>query len=236
MTTPDHQSPASRPVSPAARDRIYRSPMGLVGGVLVLALVVWLGCDALFRGHGRTPWLALAVMLLVVPLVAAFTLRPAVFAGEERLRVRNPFRMITLPWGELDSFRSGFSNEALATSGAKYQLWAIPVSLRARKRASHKQARAAAEAARGDRGGRRGGGLFGGGASLSAFGTPTPQAAPAGPIRAETDKIMDDLRDLHDKHAQAEHARGEVTVRWAYEILAPVVAGAVLLGVLLITG
>ncbi|MFF0382631.1 PH domain-containing protein [Streptomyces sp. NPDC004286] len=235
MTTPDHQSPASRPVAPAARDRIYRSPMGLVGGALVLVLVVWLGCDALFRGHGRVPWLALAVMILVVPLVTAFTLRPAVFAGEERLRVRNPFRVITLPWGELDSFRSGFTNEVLATSGTKYQLWAIPVSLRARKRASNKRARAAAEAARGDRGGRRSG-LFGGGASLSAFGTPAPQAAPGGPIRAESDKIMDDLRDLHEKHGRAEQARGEVTVRWAYEILAPALAGAVLLGILLITG
>ncbi|MEW2314965.1 PH domain-containing protein [Streptomyces bauhiniae] len=231
MTTPDHQSPASRPVVPAARDRIYRSPMGLVGGVLVLALVVWLGCDALFRGHGRVPWLALAVMILVVPLVTAFTLRPAVFANQERLRVRNPFRVIVLPWGELATFRSGYSNEALATSGTKFQLWAIPVSLRARKRAANKRARAAAQAARGSRGGPFAGprfGMFGGDASV-------PDVS-AGPARAETDKIMDDLRDLHERHGEAEHAQGEITTRWAYEILIPALAGAVLLAVLLITG
>lgn len=232
MTTPDHQTPASRPVVPAARDRIYRSPMGLVGGVLVLALVVWLGCDALFRGHGRVPWLALAVMILVVPLVTAFTLRPAVFANQERLRVRNPFRVIVLPWGELATLRSGYSNEALATSGTKFQLWAIPVSLRARKRAANKRAKAAAQAARGARGGNRFGGVFGGGGA-SAFG-----AAEAGdaPVRAETDKIMDDLRDLHERHGEAEHAQGEITTRWSYEILIPALAGAVLLAVLLITG
>ncbi|MFD4791024.1 PH domain-containing protein [Streptomyces sp. NPDC058459] len=231
MTTPDHQSPASRPVAPTAKDRIYRSPLALVGGALVLGLVVWLGGDALLRGTGRTPWLVLAVLLLLVPLVIAFTLRPAVFAGPERLRVRNPFRVITLPWGELDSFRSGLSNEVYATSGGKYQLWAIPVSLRARKRASNKQARLAAGATRGG----LGGGLFGGGAALSAFGTPTPQADD-GPVRAETDKIMDDLRELHENHGGTEAAHGEVTVRWAYEILAPALAGAVLLAILLITG
>ncbi|MFG3121288.1 PH domain-containing protein [Streptomyces sp. NPDC048208] len=232
MTTPDHQSPASRPVAPAARDRIYRSPMALVGGVLVLALVVWLGCDALFRGTGRVPWLALAVMILVVPLVTAFTLRPAVFADEERLRVRNPFRVIHLPWGRLSSLRSGYSNEALTGSGTKFQLWAIPVSLRARKRAANKRARAAADAARGTRGGSRFGGVFGGGGA-AAFGAAEAAAAPA---RAESDKIMDDLRDLHERHGEAEHAQGEISVRWAYEILIPALAGAVLLAVLLITG
>ncbi|NEB93279.1 PH domain-containing protein [Streptomyces bauhiniae] len=230
MTTPDHQSPASRPVVPAARDRIYRSPMGLVGGVLVLALVIWLGCDALFRGHGRVPWLALAVMILIVPLVTAFTLRPAVFANQDRLRVRNPFRVIVLPWGELATLRSSYSNEALATSGTKFQLWAIPVSLRARKRAANKRARAAAQAARGSSGPFAGPrfGMFGGDASV-------PDVS-AGPARAETDKVMDDLRDLHERHGEADHAQGEITTRWAYEILIPALAGAVLLAILLITG
>ncbi|MFJ3661914.1 PH domain-containing protein [Streptomyces sp. NPDC090119] len=231
MTTPDHQSPASRPVAPAARDRIYRSPMGLVGGGLVLAIVVWLACDALFRGHGRVPWLALAVLILVVPLVSAFALRPAVFASEERLRVRNPFRVIVLPWGRLASLRSSFSNEALADSGTKFQLWAIPVSLRARKRAANKQARAAAQAALGAHE-PRGGSPFGG-RGAGAFGAEPAMGAPA---RAESDKIMDDLRELHERHGEAEYAQGEITVRWAYEVLIPALAGAVLLAVLLITG
>ncbi|MGW2211140.1 PH domain-containing protein [Streptomyces sp. NPDC001781] len=230
MTTPDHQSPATRPVVPAARDRIYRSPMGLVGGVLMLALVVWLGCDALFRGHGRVPWLALAGMILVVPLVTAFTLRPAVFANQERLRVRNPFRVIVLPWGELAALRSGYSNEALAASGTKFQLWAIPVSLRARKRAANKRANAAAQAARGN------GGPFAGPRSNMFGGNASTPDVSGGMARAETDKIMDDLRDLHERHGGAEHAQGGITTRWAYEILIPALTGAVLLAVLLITG
>ncbi|WP_225825173.1 PH domain-containing protein [Streptomyces naphthomycinicus] len=233
MTTPDHPSPASQPPAPAARDRIYRSPLGMTGGVLLLLLVLWLGFDALFKGHGRTPWLALAGLILVVPLILAFTLRPAVFANADRLRVRNPFRVITLPWGEVASLRSGYTNEVVTESGAKYQLWAIPVSLRARKKAARRRQRAAAEAARGGMPGGRGGrgGGFGAG-GLGGYG----RGADAGSARAETDKVIDELRELLESRGKEASAQGEVTVRWAYEVAAPAVAGAVLLAILLAVG
>lgn len=240
MTTPEHQSPAPQPPVPESKDRIYRSPAGLIGGVLLLGITGWLGVDALVTGHGRTPWLALAALILAVPAIVAFTLRPAVYSNQERLRVRNPLRVIVLPWGEIASLRSGYSNEAVAKSGAKYQLWAIPVSLRARKKAARREARAAADAA-GNRAGRSGGlgglGGFGGGfgGGLGAGGL-RGGTAPEGPTRAETDQIMDDLREMLEHHEQAESAQGEITVRWAYEVVGPVVAGAVLLAILLATG
>ncbi|MGP4083243.1 PH domain-containing protein [Streptomyces sp. KR55] len=224
MTTPDHQSPAPQPPGPKSRDRIYRSPMGLVGGVLLLALAAWLGIDAIVAGEGRTPWLALAALLLAVPLVVAFTVRPAVFAGEDRLRVRNPFRVIVLPWGEVASLRSGYTNEVVTKSGTKYQLWAVPVSLRARKRAARKEARREAEQS--GRGGSRGvvRDLGDGG------------AMPDGPVRAESDQIIHDLRQILEAREKAATAQGEVTVRWAYELVAPAVAGAVLLAILSAVG
>ncbi|MCQ8769378.1 PH domain-containing protein [Streptomyces telluris] len=126
-------------------DRRYRSPAGIAGGVLMLALAGWLGGDAAVRGEGSTPWLALAGLLCVVPLIIAFTLRPAVFAGASRLLVRNPFRTITLPWGAVDAVRAGYSSEVLA-GGSTYQLWAVPVSLRKRKRAARGGAAEAAPA------------------------------------------------------------------------------------------
>ncbi|WP_046261171.1 PH domain-containing protein [Streptomyces sp. WM6386] len=204
------------------KDRIYRSPAGIAGGALLLAIVLWLGIDALVQGEDRTPWLALASMILAVPLIVAFTVRPAVYANEDRLRIRNPFRVIVLPWGQAAALRSGYSNEVVVESGDKFQLWAVPVSLRARKRAARKDARA-------ERGG--GAGLrlgFGGGGAA-----PAPDA---GPARAETDKIMDELREFMETRGTAESAQGEVTVRWAYEIFAPVAAGAVLLVILIATG
>ncbi|MER6536006.1 PH domain-containing protein [Streptomyces sp900105755] len=224
--------------TPLVKDRIYRSPQALIGGVLLLVIVLWLGIDALIRGHGHTPWLALAALILIVPLVVAFTLRPAVFAGEDRLRVRNPFRVITLPWGEIASLRSGFSNEVVVKSGAKYQLWAIPVSLRGRKKAARQQAKSQADARRGRTGPGAGGagrglGGFGG---FGGFGGQAAAEQADGPMRAEADKAMDDLREMLESRGPAESAQGEVTVRWAYEVAAPAVAGAVLLVILLVVG
>ncbi|KES06713.1 membrane protein [Streptomyces toyocaensis] len=232
MTTPDPQSPGpepTRPAEPAApqfQDRIYRSPAGLVGGVLLLAIIGWLGIDAVVAGEGRTPWLSLAVMLLLVPLVVAYTLRPAVYVNEDRLRVRNPFRVIVLPWGQVASLRSGFSNEVVDDSGTKYQLWALPVSLRARSKAARHEARVARQAARGDGGAAGGRGGRGSG----------PGGVSEAPRQAESDRAMAEMRELHERRQGAEAAQGEVTVRWAYEIAGPAVAGAVLLAVLLAVG
>ncbi|MFE6824640.1 PH domain-containing protein [Streptomyces sp. NPDC057690] len=240
MTTPEDQSPAPQPSAPEIKDRVYRSPAGMAGGVLLLGLVGWLGLDAILVGEGSTPWLALASLILAVPLVVAFTLRPAVFAGQDRLRVRNPFRVIVLPWGQVASLRSGYSNEVVAASGKKFQLWSIPVSLRARKKANRRESKAAAERSGGTGGGRdaaRGGSGFGGlgglGGGLSRGGG---AAVPDGPVRAETDRVMDELRELWGAREKEETAQGEVTARWAWEILGPAVAGAVVLGILLAVG
>lgn len=136
----DPQDPKASGAKAAASEQAYadhafRSGAAMTGGVLLLALALWLGGDAVIRGEGRTPWLALAGLLLAVPLVVAFTLRPAVYANETRLRVRNPFRTITMPWATVESLTAAYSSEVVA-EGQKYQMWAIPVSLRARKKAA----------------------------------------------------------------------------------------------------
>jgi hypothetical protein len=207
--------------------------MALIGGFLLLVIIGWLGIDAVLSGSGRTPWLALATLILVVPLVVAFTLRPAVFANDDRLRIRNPFRVIVVPWGQVEMFRSGYSNEVFVESGTKYQLWAIPVSLRGRKKAARQTARQAARPSDA-RGSGRGLGLFGGGMQADGFGGRTP--VPEGPTRAETDKIMDELREMLEARGKARASQGEVSVRWAYEIVGPAVAGAVLLAILVAVG
>ncbi|MCF0086149.1 hypothetical protein B0E37_01202 [Streptomyces sp. MH192] len=239
MTTPESQPPAPEPSEPSessepsVSDQVHRSSAGIAGGVMLLALVAWLGIDALVVGKGRTPWLALAAMIVVVPLVAAFTLRPAVFVGRDRLRVRNPFRVIVLPWGSVASLRSGYSNEVVASSGTKYQLWALPVSLRGRKRAARHEARQTAEGIGRGGSGRRGGLLGGlGGGQGSVRGA----AATEGPVRAQTDQVMDDLKDLAERRGGAETAQGEPSVRWADEVLGPGAAGLIVLAILLATG
>ncbi|MGW0579567.1 PH domain-containing protein, partial [Streptomyces sp. NPDC002920] len=135
-----------------------------------------------------------------------------------------------------------YSNEVLTRSGAKYQLWAIPVSLRQRKSAARQEARATAARAaeregRSDHAGRGGrGGLTARG--LGGFGGLGGSSGPVseGPVRSGGDRAMDDLRELWESREKAESAQGEVSVRWAWEILGPALAGAVVLGILLAVG
>ncbi|AXE88190.1 PH domain-containing protein [Streptomyces sp. Go-475] len=235
MTSPEPQSPTPQPSEPESKDRVYRSVPAIAGGAMLLGIAGWIGVDAVINGEGRTPWLALAVLLLVVPLVVAFTLRPAVYAGDDRLRIRNPWRVVVVPWGQVASLRSAYSNEVLTESGAKYQLWAVPVSLRARKRAARREMRATAQARRqmGQGGGRGGAGA---GSRLGLGGTHEAGPLSDGPVRAETDRIMDDLRALHEDRRAAASAQGEVTVRWAWEVVGPAVAGAVVVLILVAVG
>ncbi|USA01592.1 PH domain-containing protein [Streptomyces lydicamycinicus] len=204
MTSQDRTSPPQQQYA----ERSCRSPAALVGGALLLLLGLWLGGDALLRGVVHTKLTALFALLLGVPLVVAFTLRPLVRAGEDRLTVRNPFRTITLPWGAVEDLRAAFSAEVF-TSGGKYQLWAVPVSLRQRKKVSRQAAR--------------------GSASRPRFGLD----ADAGPVpRAMADQTLDELREIKERAAHRESAQGEPVVRWSYAVLAPLVVGAVGLAVM----
>jgi hypothetical protein len=228
MTSPkDRPKPSATAEDgqPKYADRVYRSLAGVCSGIALLALVAWLGGDAVVRGAGHAPWLALASMLCALPLVAAFTVRPAVFASDTRIRVRNPFRTITVAWSGVDAIRASYSTEMLA-GGKKYQLWAIPVSIRARKRASRQTARAKA-------------------AGDDPFATPggrpgARRGVPGddGAIHAWSDQSLQELRDLVERNALADEdaPRPQPEIRWAYEVIAPAATGAIVLVVLLAIG
>ncbi|MEU1867283.1 PH domain-containing protein [Streptomyces gardneri] len=210
-----------KPAAPADEqqyaDRVFRSPLGIASGVFLTLLACLFAGDALIRGEGRTPWIALAGIVLAVPLIVAFTIRPAVYANDNRLRIRNPFRSITLPWASVADIRAGYSSEVFTQDGDKYQLWAVPVSLRQRKKAARRAARASQD----DPHGRT---------SVTAdVRDSTSRTAP-------TDRTVADLRELAELRAGAPGSQGEPQVRWAYEIIAPAVAGLLLLVILLATG
>ncbi|MFJ5076871.1 PH domain-containing protein [Streptomyces sp. NPDC088553] len=197
-------------------DRVFRSPLGIASGVFLLILAALFAGDVLFRGEGRSPWLALAGLLLAVPLIVAFTIRPAVYANDDRLRIRNPFRSITLPWSTVADVRAGYSSEVFTQDGAKYQLWAIPVSLRQRKKAARRASRASQD----DPHGRT---------------SVTADVRDSASRTAPTDQTVADLRELAERRAGTPGARGEARVRWAYEIVGPAAAGLLLLVILLAT-
>ncbi|HBF83427.1 MULTISPECIES: PH domain-containing protein [Streptomyces] len=205
------------PAEPSYADRTYRSGGGLVTGALLILLVGWVGVDAAVRGEGWVPWIALAALLTVIPLIVAFTLRPAVYANEERIRVRNPFRTIELPWTDVADVRASYTSELFAQDGTKYQLWAVPVSLRERKKAARKASRASQD----DPFGRT---------SVHADVRDTQARV------AAADRTVNELRELKERGADPEQSATSASVRWSYEVLAPVGVGAVLLVVLLAIG
>ncbi|MET8697796.1 PH domain-containing protein [Kitasatospora sp. NPDC058032] len=210
-----HQGPAGSDGEPVYADRVYRSVPGVISGVLLLAVAAWLIGDAALNGTGKTPWVSLAAVPVFALPVIAYTLRPAVRANARRLVVRNPLRTITAPWASVDALRAGYSVELLA-DGRKFQVWAVPVSLRQRKRAARAQ----------DRAGRpqhtsRLGLMFGQGGAPSGPGV----QGSSDPTRAWSDQVVNILQEMAERNASHPDATGPVEVRWCWWIIAPTLAG-----------
>ncbi|MFB7379921.1 PH domain-containing protein [Kitasatospora purpeofusca] len=210
--------PAGSDGEPVYADRVYRSVPGVISGVLLLAVAAWLIGDAALNGSGKTPWVALAAVPVFAFPVIAYTLRPAVRADERRLVVRNPLRTIIAPWAAVDALRAGYSVELL-TEGKKYQVWAVPVSLRQRKRAARAR----------ERGGQahtsRLGMVFGAAGTPSGVGV----QGSSDPNRAWSDQVVGVLQDMAERNASRPDAAGPVVVRWCWWIIAPTVAGLIAL-------
>ncbi|MEV4559385.1 PH domain-containing protein [Kitasatospora sp. NPDC049285] len=212
--TPD-QGPAAD--DPVYADRVYRSVPGIISGVMLLAVAAWLIGDAVVSGSGPTPWVALAAAPVFGFPVAAYTLRPVVRANDRRLLVRNPLRTVIAPWGAVEGLRAGYSVELFA-AGKKYQIWAVPVSLRQRKKAT---ARAARAAAAGDPKPSR--------FSITPSTPRTPRPGELDPTRAWSDAVVESLQQMAERNANAKGAQGEVEVHWCWWIIAPTLVGLVAL-------
>lgn len=197
----------------------------LVTGIVLLLFGAALALDAVIEGAGRGPWVAAVSIVGLGVLAYALAIRPVVRADDAAVLVRNPFRDIVLPWGAITEIRSAYSVEVSATAPdgrqRRYQLWAVPVSLHARKRVNRANVRSSA--------GRLG-------AAGSGYG------APATPQRSLADQVVDELRG---RHAGIRDARQTVDVpgdpdtdrarvRWCWPVLGGF-AAAVLALVLLLT-
>ncbi|MER5862699.1 PH domain-containing protein [Kitasatospora sp. NPDC002040] len=203
-------------------DRVYRSVPGVISGVLLLAVAVWLVTDAVLTGSGRTPWVALVTAPVFVFPVIAYTLRPAVLANDRRLLVRNPFRTVVVPWAAVEGLRAGYSVELFA-GGKKYQVWAVPVSLRARKKATRAASRAAAaDDPRASR------------TSSLTNPTRTLRAGQVDPTKAWSDQVVATLLEVAERNAANPAAAGPVVTRWCWWIIAPALIALVTLVVLII--
>ncbi|MDH6110847.1 hypothetical protein P3T36_004421 [Kitasatospora sp. MAP12-15] len=206
--TPDPGS-AAPAAEPKYADNVFRSTPGMISGVLLLVIAGWLIVDAMISSSGKTPWIALAAAPVFAFPVIAYTLRPAVYTNRDRMLVRNPLRTILVPWAQVEGLRSAYSAE-LTAGGKRYQLWAVPVSLRQRKKATRTASRAMAD----DRVVRVARGAIPG--------------APD-PTRAWSDQVVDVLKESVRDNSDRPTAKGEVVVTWCWWVIAPTLAGLVAL-------
>jgi hypothetical protein len=143
---------------PAEKPTVYRGPGAMLGGGIVVLFCLGGAIDLIVE-EGTADLLGASVMLLVAAFAFAYGLYPAAFSGSDALVVRNPLRTITLPWGAVTKLTAQLSFIAY-TATQKYTIWAVPVSLRDRRKAERTRLR---EMARQHREEQRGQSRFAGG-------------------------------------------------------------------------
>jgi hypothetical protein len=148
---------------------VYRGGSALVFGGIIAALCVASAVDLVVE-VGTADLVGAAALLVVAGVAVVFGPYPAAFSGEDGLRIRNPFRLIDLPWPAVTDVRTGLSF-VVFTAQRKYTVYSIPVSLRDMRKADKQRYRMAANRQRevsragSDRGGPRFGSMLSGGGS-----------------------------------------------------------------------
>jgi hypothetical protein len=207
---------AAAPSDPAS----YRSMPSLVTGIALLLFGAALALDAVIEGAGRGPWIAAVSIVGLGVLAYALAIRPVVRVDDTSILIRNPFRDVALPWDVVTEIRSAYSVEVLVTVAEgrqrRYQLWAVPVSLHARKRVNRANVRSAGRL----------------GAAGSSYGEP------AAPQRSLADQVVDELRDRHahyrDAPRPADASAGGVRIAWCWPVFGGIAAAALALVLLLL--
>ena len=155
MTTP----PAPPQAGPAEKPTVYRGPGAVFGGAIVFLFCLGGGIDLLAE-EGTVDLVGVSVMFLVASLAFAYGIYPAAYSGPDALVLRNPLRTIHLSWGIVTRLTAQLSF-IVFTTGTRYTVWAVPVSIRDRRKAERTRVREMARQSRGDRQGSAGAFSFG---------------------------------------------------------------------------
>lgn len=140
MSTPEAQLPPTT-ARPATTDRIFRSPVGIATGAVLLVVFLWLGISTVVSAERRHALESAGRDAAGHSPVDRLHHAAGSLRRRPPVALRNPFRTITLPWGTVSGLRAGHSNEVFGQTGAKYQLWAVPVSVRGVRQAGYEQMR-----------------------------------------------------------------------------------------------
>jgi hypothetical protein len=229
MTTPTGAS------QPAEKPTVYRGPGAVFGGAIVLLFCLGGSIDLMVE-EGATDLPGAAVMLLVAAFAFAYGVYPAAFSGTDALVVRNPLRTITMPWGAVTKLTSQLSYIAY-TAKQKYTVWAVPVSIRDRRKVERNRLRDLARQQREERGGSSrfgggggGGGFggFGGGSRSARSGTDAERMSYADQATAEmTARREAWLQRAGLADAEPPATDEQATLSWNLVSIVPIAAAAV---------
>jgi hypothetical protein len=160
------------PTSPADKPTAYRGVGAMFGGAVVMLFCVGGAADLLIE-EGTADLPGASIMFLVAALSFAYGVYPAAFSGPDALVIRNPLRTITLSWGSVTRLTAQLSFVA-HTATRRFTVWAVPVSLRDRRRAERARLRDLSRQSRAAKGGRQRFGGFGGFDDVRVSASPTP--------------------------------------------------------------
>ena len=198
----------------------------MVGGAVVILFCVG-GAVDLLAEVGKADMPGASIMLLVAALAFAYGVYPAAFSGTDALVVRNPLRTITMSWGIVTKLTAQLSFIAHTTT-RRYTVWAVPVSLRDRRRAERARLREVARQTRGPKGRQRLSGLGGyNDARISSAPTPDPIEKLSFADQAITEMTA---RREHWYHREGLNPEAEPTateapaISWNLATLAPIAA------------
>lgn len=257
LKSPAGAQDGTTPAPSGEKPTAYRTVGSLVTGILLIVFGL-IGFFAFGFGAERHP-LGAAIGLLMAVGGTVGGVYPAAYSYRERYVIRNPFRLITVPWprvsdvsaklslvvaakpetgqaGQVGDGRTGDGED----KGRKFTVWAIPVSMHERRKSDRSAAKtvrdqrnAAMRAARGS--GNVDAMLHGG------IGAPSPSAA----ARRGQNQIMDAMAfadqaviEMRDRMRVCDtplEASAPVTVTWTWYTLVPT-AVAVLVVVLAAVG
>lgn len=162
----------------------------------------------------------IGVLMMVCGVVGG--IYPAAFSHADRLTIRNPFRRIDIAWPRVDSITARLSMvvETIAESGkpGKFTIWAIPVSLRERRKNDRDTAKKArtirSDAARQSAG-------VGDIAGSAGYGSPRSLRHDPVETMAFADQAVIEMRDRQRVCTTSVDKAAETSVTWTWYTLAP---------------
>ena len=248
LKSPTGTQDGTTPAPPGEKPTTYRTVGSLVTGVLLIVFGV-VGFVGFGFGAERHPMgAAVAAVIAVGGFVGG--VYPAAFSHAEHFVIRNPFRSITIPWSRVSDVTARLSmvvftrGEGAAdtgeSTGPKFTIWAIPVSMHERRKSD----RNAAKATRDVRNASMRAAKSAGNADAmihGGIGAPSPSAAAR---RGEAvmmdslafaDQAVIEMRDRMRVCKTPLEAAGPVSVKWS-GLTCGLVAASVLLVVLAAVG